>query len=298
MSKIIGQDKLIKEVNRIFQVFVNSNCKIRPHFILTGESGSGKSFTIKQLCDMNELSFLEVNAAQITKEGISGNSLSKILSPLVNYSHTPIVVFVDEFDKLFINGNTNSQLANESTASVQNEFLKLLESDTTSVFGDYGAYYMLGKIFGWNTTSKDYRYPSTKVGLLYGDSITLERQKQIYLRLENAHMAACNLVLGVGSYSYQYASRDSLGFAIKATACVVNGELKEIFKHPKTDDGTKNSLKGLIAVYKCLDGKYTATDQVSIEEEKEGCLETVFEDGILKKEYSLEEIRQRIDHGL
>lgn len=153
----------------------------------------------------------------------------------------------------------------------------------------YGAYYMLGKIFGWNTTSKDYRYPSTKVGLLYGDSITLERQKQIYLRLENAHMAACNLVLGVGSYSYQYASRDSLGFAIKATACVVNGELKEIFKHPKTDDGTKNSLKGLIAVYKGLDGKYTATDQVSIEEEKEGCLETVFEDGILKKEYSLEE---------
>lgn len=445
MSKIIGQDKLIKEVNRIFQVFINSNCEIRPHFILTGESGSGKSFTIKQLCGMNELNFLEVNAAQITKEGISGNSLSKILSPLANYSHTPIVVFVDEFDKLFINGNTNSQLANESTASVQNEFLKLLESDTTSVFGDYGkyisvpidnvlfvfagafnnephitldrlrdfgvkteflgrvgliyntkpltledlypsgfvsivsdtwdfwnvienflpklkkdimardgrvvirpdsgdpvdiicglrtnphfntrmkegkyyccyapfnddaeyvevsegqyygAYYMLGKIFGWNTTVNDYRYPSTKVGLLYGDSITLERQKQIYLRLENAHMAACNLVLGIGSYSYQYASRDSLGFAIKATACVVNGELKEIFKHPKTDDGTKNSLKGLIAVYEGLDGKYTAIDQVSIEEEKDGYLETVFEDGILKKEYSLEEIRQRIDNGL
>lgn len=88
MSKIIGQDKLIKEVNRIFQVFINSNCEIRPHFILTGESGSGKSFTIKQLCGMNELNFLEVNAAQITKEGISGNSLSKILSPLANYSHT------------------------------------------------------------------------------------------------------------------------------------------------------------------------------------------------------------------
>lgn len=305
MSKIIGQDKLIKEVNRIFQVFVNSNCKIRPHFILTGESGSGKSFTIKQLCDMNELNFLEVNAAQITKEGISGNSLSKILSPLVNYSHTPIVVFVDEFDKLFINGNTNSQLAHFHTRMKEGKYYCCYapfnddaEYVEVSEGQYYGAYYMLGKIFGWNTTSKDYRYPSTKVGLLYGDSITLERQKQIYLRLENAHMAACNLVLGVGSYSYQYASRDSLGFAIKATACVVNGELKEIFKHPKTDDGTKNSLKGLIAVYKGLDGKYTATDQVSIEEEKEGCLETVFEDGILKKEYSLEEIRQRIDHGL
>lgn len=35
-----------------------------------------------------------------------------------------------------------------------------------------------------------------------------------------------------------------------------------------------------------------------IKEEKDGYLETVFEDGILKKEYSLEEIRQRIDNGL
>lgn len=101
-------------------------------------------------------------------------------------------------------------------------------------------------------------------------------------------MAACNLVLG----SYQYASRDSLGFAIKATACVINGELKEIFKHPKTDDGTKNSLKGLIAVYQDV---YYAEDQVTPEV---GCLETVFEDGVLKKEYTLKEIRQRINEGL
>lgn len=75
----------------------------------------------------------------------------------------------------------------------------------------YGAYYMLGKTFGWNTTDTGFRYPSTKVGLLYGDSITLERQKQIYLRLEGASMAACNLVLGVGSFTYQFKSRDSLG---------------------------------------------------------------------------------------
>lgn len=79
----------------------------------------------------------------------------------------------------------------------------------------YGAYYMLGKIFGWNTTVNDYRYPSTKVGLLYGDSITLERQRDIYARLENAHMAACNLVLGIGSYTYQFKSRDSLGLTAR-----------------------------------------------------------------------------------
>ena len=161
----------------------------------------------------------------------------------------------------------------------------------------YGAYYMLGKIFGWNTTDTGFRYPSTKIGLLYGDSITLERQKQIYLRLENASMAACNLVLGVGSYTYQFKSRDSLGFAVKATACVINGELKEIFKQPKTDDGTKNSLKGLIKV-ELTDNAYVAIDQVSIEEEKTGCLETVFKDGKLYKDYSLSDIRKRIDSTL
>lgn len=137
---IFGQETLVKEIDRIFKIFINSECAIRPHFILTGESGSGKSFTIKNLCEANDLKFLEINAAQITKEGTSGNSLSKALSPLINMGNHPIVIFVDEFDKLFISGNSNSQLAHEVTAGVQNEFLKVLEADTCSVFGDYGKY--------------------------------------------------------------------------------------------------------------------------------------------------------------
>ena len=161
----------------------------------------------------------------------------------------------------------------------------------------YGAYYMLGKTFGWNTTEKGFLYPSTKVGLLYGDSITLERQKQIYMRLEGANMAACNLVLGVGSFTYQFKSRDSLGFAVKATACKVNGQLVEIFKQPKTDDGTKNSLKGLIAIYE-KDGKYMAVDGVSEEEEMAGALEPVFVNGELRRDYTLKEIRERINATL
>lgn len=161
----------------------------------------------------------------------------------------------------------------------------------------YGAYYMLGKTFGWNTTEKGFRYPSTKVGLLYGDSITLERQKQIYLRLEGAGMAACNLVLGIGSFTYQFKSRDSLGFAMKATAVRVNGELRPIFKQPKTDDGTKNSLKGLIYVEK-VGNQYIAHDEVTEEQEQQGCLEPIFKDGKLLKDYTLAEIRERIDSGL
>lgn len=139
-DKIIGQDALVKELSRIFEIFKTSDCELRPHFILTGESGSGKSFTIKTLCDVFELRYLEVNAAQITKEGTAGNSLSKALSPLIQMGSKPVVIFVDEFDKLFISGNNNSQIAHESTTAVQNEFLKVLESETASVYNDYGKY--------------------------------------------------------------------------------------------------------------------------------------------------------------
>jgi len=129
-----------KEINRIFEIFQTSECELRPHFILTGASGTGKSFTIKQLTEKYDLGYLEINAAALTKEGTSGNSLSKALSPLGNMGNKPTICFVDEFDKLFISGNHNSDLAHETTNGVQNEFLKVLESDTASVFGDYGKY--------------------------------------------------------------------------------------------------------------------------------------------------------------
>ena len=137
---IVGQDQLVREVSKVFQIFEASQGEIRPHFILTGSSGSGKTHTIETLCTENDMNYLEINAAQLTKEGTSGNSLSKALSPIGNLKGKLSVVFVDEFDKLFISGNSNSSVAHETTHGVQNEFLKVLEADSTSVFGDYGKY--------------------------------------------------------------------------------------------------------------------------------------------------------------
>lgn len=139
-QEIIGQEVLIAETSKIFEIFKASQGEVRPHFILTGPSGSGKSATLAAQAAKHELGFIEINAAQLTKEGTSGNSLSKALGPLGMSGGKPTICFVDEFDKLFISGNTNDSMAHESTTGVQNEFLKVLESDTTSVFGDYGKY--------------------------------------------------------------------------------------------------------------------------------------------------------------
>lgn len=129
----------LNSLRRILAIFKASGGVIKPHFILTSPSGSGKSHTIQCLVEAEELSLLEINAAALTKEGTSGNSVSKALSPLLQLGGKPVVVFVDEFDKLFISGNSNSSLAHETTNGVQNEFLKVLEG-RASVFGDYGKY--------------------------------------------------------------------------------------------------------------------------------------------------------------
>lgn len=160
-----------------------------------------------------------------------------------------------------------------------------------------GAYEVLWNIFGGTINEKGYKVLNPKVGIIYGDSITLERQKKIYERLEKKGFAATNLVLGVGSFTYQFKSRDSLGFAMKATWCQVNGEEREIFKDPKTDDGIKKSLKGLI----CVQGepnKYVAIDQISKDMESSSYLQTVFEDGKLITDWSLSEVRENVNNSI
>ena len=103
-----------------------------------------------------------------------------------------------------------------------------------------------------------------------------------------------NVVFGVGSYTYQYVTRDNFGFAMKATSGIVNGERRDIFKDPKTDSGTKKSAKGLLRVEK-ENNVLVLYDQQSETQEQQGLLECVFVDGKLVKSISLAEIRNRID---
>lgn len=172
---------------------------------------------------------------------------------------------------------------------------------------DLGLIESLWNIFGGTVTPQGYKVLDTHIGAIYGDSITLERAKTIVERLEAKGFASTNIVLGIGSFTYQFNTRDTLGFAMKATYAVVNGEERLLFKDPKTDDGTKRSQRGRVRVYKGHDGKLTHIDglyrdtivgQLAIHPPMDmtDLLETVFENGELKRDQSLAEIRQ-ILHG-
>jgi nicotinamide phosphoribosyltransferase len=93
-------------------------------------------------------------------------------------------------------------------------------------------------------------------------------------------------------------SRDSLGFAMKATYAEVNGEERMLFKDPKTDDGTKRSQRGRVAVTK-MNGEIIVTDGLNLKTynanfANRDLLETVFLDGELVSEHSLSEVRERL----
>lgn len=152
----------------------------------------------------------------------------------------------------------------------------------------------LWETFGGTITEKGYRLLDSHIGMIYGDAITIKRAKEITSKLASKGFASTNTLLGIGSYTYQMNTRDTLGIALKATYAIVNGVGYDLNKNPKTDDGTKKSAKGLLRVEK-VDGEYVLFDEQTPEQEQMGELRTIYEDGKFFNQSSFAEIRSRID---
>ena len=126
---------------------------------------------------------------------------------------------------------------------IENEQIKLSSAEVK------GSVETLWEIFGGTITEKGYKLLDPHVGMIYGDSITYERAYQICEGLKKKGFASINLVYGIGSFTYQYVTRDTDGYAVKATYAVIGGEPLEIYKSPK-GAAFKKSAKGLVAVFK------------------------------------------------
>ena len=191
-----------------------------------------------------------------------------------------------------------------------------------------GSIEVLWDIFGGTKVQgkdgKMYKHLDPHIGLIYGDSVTIPIAIEICERLVAKGFSTNNLVLGIGSFTYQFNTRDTFGFAMKATyieqtyksqttvdgtggAEVSHREQiigKEIFKDPKTKGNmSKKSLKGLIKVSKHYNEEthepsYYAVDQVSWEEEQQGELREIFRDGEMLIDESFDTIRERVKASL
>lgn len=170
-----------------------------------------------------------------------------------------------------------------------------------------GVIELLWEIFGGSTNEQGYKILDPHIGAIYGDSITHERQIEIYQRLADKGFACTNIVLGIGSFTYQFNTRDTFGYAAKGAWFEVNKKVvgrhfekfeKEsynIYKEPITDDGTKKSLKGLQSVLVDEHGEYIVKSECTWEEESKGLLQTIYKDGEFFNETTLTEVRNRLN---
>jgi nicotinamide phosphoribosyltransferase len=168
-----------------------------------------------------------------------------------------------------------------------------------------GTVELLMDVFGYAVNEKGYKVLPPYIGAIYGDSITVDRISEIYKRLADKKIAVSNVTLGIGSFTYQYNTRDTFGFALKATHSIVNGTERQIFKDPITDkskgNNFKKSQKGLCYVY--FDGEdIRYRDELTFEdmenpEYADNMLTPVFRDGILLRDESLATIRNRLHNS-
>lgn len=160
-----------------------------------------------------------------------------------------------------------------------------------------GAVEMLWDVFGGEVTEQGYKVLDSHIGLLYGDAITMERAKAICDKLALKGFASTNVIFGIGSFTYVYNTRDSLGYALKATYTEVNGEGRFIEKDPSTDkNNLKKSLTGRVAVVE-EDGVLKGIDHLTTLDESKiegNLLQTVFKDGKVYNKQTFTEIQNRL----
>jgi nicotinamide phosphoribosyltransferase len=156
-----------------------------------------------------------------------------------------------------------------------------------------GVVELLWDTFGGTTTTTGHRLLDGHIGCIYGDSITMERATEITDRLAAKGFASANVVFGIGSYSYQYVTRDTYGFAMKATWVKINGEGRDIYKTPKTDDGVKNSARGRLAVVYGDDGNLRLIEKATPDDEAKSLLEVVWRNGKSFRSETFDVIRKR-----
>lgn len=166
----------------------------------------------------------------------------------------------------------------------------------------------LWNTFGGTINSKGYKVLDSHIKAIYGDSITIQKNEEIYTRLTMKGFACCNVVLGVGSFSMQCVeeydvlqpfTRDTYSSAVKSTYCEIKGTPIKIFKNPKTDTGHfKKSQKGCCKVVKGERGELNCIDGLTWEQSLgENELKLVFKDGRIENEEDITEIRNRMWNG-
>ena len=163
----------------------------------------------------------------------------------------------------------------------------------------YGALQLLAMVMGTNYNRAGLPLIN-KMGVIYGDGISVERASAILDRTVNdLKLSPYNMVFGIGSYTYEYVTRDTYNWAMKATAVKNETGVHAIFKNPITDHDFKKSHKGIPVVYRTQESteenpKYEVVQTENPSQLDSCAFRKVFHNSDLLIHQSFDEIRKRV----
>lgn len=173
----------------------------------------------------------------------------------------------------------------------------ILLGDRSAPFGSpesKGVLELLADTFGTTANATGHRALDTHIGVIYGDGIHYNRADSILARGAAQGWQATQIVFGLGSFHYTYVTRDTHGWAMKATWAEVGGVAYDLFKDPITDDGGKKSATGRLAVDSDENGELRLIERATPEQEAASLLRPVWENGRFLYRQTFTDIRNRL----
>ena len=146
--------------------------------------------------------------------------------------------------------------------------------------------------FGTTVNSKGYKVLPNYVRIIQGDGISPQSLGKIIDVVLAAGFSAENITFGMGGGLLQQVNRDTMSWAMKASAISINGTWKDIYKDPITSH-SKRSKKGRLALVKDDNGKVTTVKADDLNSKQDNLLRDVYVDGKLLIDDNLTTIRER-----
>ena len=150
---------------------------------------------------------------------------------------------------------------------------------------------IMAEKFGYETNQKGFKVLNPKIRVIQGDGITFDSLDVICETVKKAGFSLDNLAFGSGGGLLQMLNRDTQRFAFKCSAVKVKEKWRDVYKQPSTDL-TKASKRGRVTLIKTTDGFQTVSaDFDSHYQPGYDCMETVFQNGMLTRDHTFDEVR-------
>lgn len=150
--------------------------------------------------------------------------------------------------------------------------------------------------FGHSVNTKGYKVLPDYVRVIQGDGMDIDSIPRLLSNMEQSGWSTSNIAMGMGGGLLQKVDRDTCKYAMKASAAQVNGEWRDVYKDPITDQG-KTSKKGVLSVVRDGDTGSLRTmrrdDVNKYLDPRCNKLQTVYENGKLVNETTFDEVRER-----